>query len=251
MKNRLPRILATAALATLTTLALVAPASAELAPGCRLIRGAATVDDPTDDVQVCRQDVWLAKSSVPIGNAIATGQAAAPSWDTSAPTGALQDGGAYAGSSEADIFVAKADPAIRPTFQGSFTGTLDTLGFTLFLRDAFNEVNGGSLGAMVYLEIDGQVVSDNYDTAAIDLPMTPAGDLFRVKGAFTNLYGFMQDNGMDLSPTAVHTVKLGVVGWFFPASETVFFYDSAPAPSGLVFNVESTSGAVKIDVQGG
>ena len=248
------RRLAVGACAAATAILSVAlPAAADEPAECRLIRGAATPEDLTDDVEVCRQDVWLHKAEMPVGNAVATGSVAAPSWDTTEPEGEFQDAGVYLASSEADIFVDEGNPATRATFEGSFTGILDTLRFSLYLRSPYNENSTGTLGATVHLSVDGEVLHDNYDSAAIDLPMTAVGDYFRVDGAFLNIYEYMKLLAMDLDPETEHTVKIGIVGWFFPAYESAFLYDAAPVPSGLVFNADPTKlgGAVKIDVLNG
>lgn len=60
----------------------------------------------------------------------------------------------------------------------------------------------------------------------------------------------MDSIGMDLSPTKEHTVKIGIVGWFFPGSESVWLYDADDAAAGLFFNLEPTSmgGFTKIEI---
>jgi hypothetical protein len=247
------RVWIRSAVAALAVAAIAGPAFAHTpAPpggGCRVIRGAAT-PDPADDVQACRQDVFFHQAEAPIGNLAATGRAGLPSWDTTKPEGELAEGGAYVSSSELDIFAAEGSPAARAQFVGTFTGPIDTLGFRMYARSPFDEVNGSSLGATVYLEIDGEVIHDNYDTAAIDLPLVDTGEnTVRIDGVFHKLYAYMESVGMDMSPTKEHTVKFGLVGWFFPGSETVFLYDADEAQAGLFFNLEPTSmaGFTKIE----
>jgi hypothetical protein len=241
-------------LAALTTLSAAAPAIAThdgtTAPaGCRYIRGMSTPEDHTDDVYICREQTWIHKGTQQLGNLAGQGQSTLPSWNTTPPAGDIQSAGVYLASSEYDIFVAAGDPTARATFQGTFTGTLDTLSFQMYLRDLFNETNGNSLGAEIYLEIDGEIIHDNYTTAAIELPLKTDGDFRRVDVAFTNLYDYMKSLGLDTSPTKQHTIKLGLVGWFFPASETAFFFDAVDVPSGIAFNPEGTlSGYTKIDL---
>lgn len=252
MRNRTLLRLALAGLATLVVAApalATHPGTPPLPSGCRYIRGTETPEDHTDDVSVCRQDVFVHKGSAQLGNLAGQGQSTSPSWNTTAPTGPIQNAGVYVSSSEVDIFVAEGDPTNRATFNGGFTGTLDTLAIKMHLRDAFNETNGNSFGAEIFLAIDGEVVHDNYDTAAIELPIKSVGNYRRVDFAFTNLYEAMKNLGLDLSPTKAHTIQLGLVGWFFPASETVFLYDSVDVPSGMVFNLEgSMPGYTRIDL---
>jgi hypothetical protein len=242
------------ALAVLVALLAAAPAFAHTPPppggGCRLIRGQAT-PETTDDVSVCRQDVFFHKGSAPIGNLAKTEQVTLPSWDTTKPTGLPAEAGAYVSSSEIDV-AAQGDTAGRAQFTGTFTGTLDTLGIRMYLRSPFNEVaDASTLPATVYLEVDGEVLHNNYDTAAIDLALVETEGVYRLDAALRGLYGQMEDLGMDLSPTKEHTIKIGLVGWFIPGSETVFLYDADEFQSGMFFNLEPTSmaGFTKIDVQ--
>lgn len=170
-------------LAALVTVLAAAPAFAHTpAPpggGCRVIRGAQT-PDPADDASVCRQDVYFHRGSAALGNLSEANPAALPSWNTTRPATALPDGGVYVSSGEYDIFAEEGGPAGRAQFAGTFTGPLDTLGFRFYLRSPFDEATGGSLGATVHLEIDGEVIHDNYDTAAVDLPLVAEEDLFRI-----------------------------------------------------------------------
>lgn len=242
--------LTVAAFTTLTAAPALATHEGETAPpGCRYIRGMLTPEDHTDDVYICRADAYFHQGDQQVGNLNGIGMATLPSWNDTAPTGPIQDAGAYLGSSEYDVASGGVDPTGRATFVGSFTGTLDTLSFRMHLRDLFNETNGNSLGAEIYLEIDGEILHDNYSTAAVELPIKPAGNYRRVDVAFTNLYDYMKSSGLDLGPTKVHSVKLGLVGWFIPASETVFLYDSVDVPSSMAFNPEgSLSGYTTIDL---
>jgi hypothetical protein len=244
------RTLLGAGLAALTLMVAAAPAMAA-SGDCRLIRGETTTDTTSDDVSACRQDVFFHAAGQRLGNLNGTGQDTIPSWNTTAPTAALSptSGAAYAGVAEYDIFVGENDPLARPQFAGTFTGAVDTVGFKIYMRVPFEEP--GPYGAELRLDIDGQPVYDNYSaSASTDVAMSASGNLFVVKGVFTNIYDYMVQNEMDTSATKQHTVSFGIVAWHFPASEEVVFYDASDAASGLLFNLEPTSmaGYTKIDV---
>lgn len=251
MKRTLSRL----ALAGLATLVVAAPALAthngETAPpGCRYIRGMETPQDHSDDVYVCKQDVWIHKGATRLGNLTGQGQDTLPSWNTTQPTGTLQDSaGVFVTNAPYDVFVGQ-DPNGRAMFQGSFTGTLDTLAFKLFLKAPVQEATNTTWPAVFNLKVDGEILYDNYDTAAVAMTLKPAGNVTRIDAAFLNLYEAMKGMGLDLSPTKVHTVELGTVAWYFGDSHAIFFYDSAETASGLTFNLEPTnmSGYTKLDL---
>jgi hypothetical protein len=233
---------------------LAAPAFAHVPPppggGCRQIRGAQTPDNPDDDVSVCRQDVYFHKGSAPVGNLAEADEAAIPSWDETKPEGELVDAGVYASSSDYDVIVEQGGAAGRPQFVGTFTGPIDTVGFRMYLREPIAEFLG-SLNAVVHLEIDGEVLYDNWDGDGVGLALSgPDHEIYRIDAAFTNVYATMQSYGLDLSPTKEHTVKFGIIGWNIP-SEGLFLYDAGDVAAGLMFNLEPTSmaGFTKINIE--
>jgi hypothetical protein len=224
-------------LAAVLTLVVAAPAFAQEA-SCRLIRGAATPSDPTDDVSVCRQDVWVHKAGTRLGNLAGLGQDTIPSWDTTKPTGALATGGAaWATIAAYDILIGQ-DPTGRAIFSGTYTGTLDTLAFSAYVRSPYYEA-GGAWPMTVKLSIDGEMVHDNFDPAPISAPLKTDGNLRRVDVAFVNVYEAMKGLGLDLSAQKEHRVQLELCSWYFGDSNpTIVFYDAAEAPTGLIFNLE-------------
>ena len=241
-------------LAVLLSMLVAAPAFAqEPAPpggGCRLIRGADTVDDPSDDVSVCRQDVWFHRATTPVANLAGTGQDSVPTWNTTKPTGTFGSSGAiHVNAAIYDILVSQ-DPTGRAIFRGSFTGPIDALAFQLFLRAPVYEASGDAWPAVAKLSIDGEVLHDNFDPGAIELPLKEANGFRRIDGVFTNVYDAMAGLQLDLSPTKVHQVQVEFVPWYFGDSHTVVFFDSAEVPSGLIFNLEpgAMSGFTKIDL---
>lgn len=241
------------ALALLITGAVAAPALAHVPPppggGCRLIRGAETPDNSADDVSVCRQDVYFHKGSAPVGNLAETGQATLPSWSTTKPDGFLHEAGISVSSAEYDLLIEEGAAGGRAQWAGTFTGPIDTLGMRLFVRSPVDEVDGGAIAATVYLEVDGQVVYDNYDGEAVSLEIQGTDEpLAHIDATFHDLYPRLQALGVDVSPTKEHTIKLGVAGTL-AGSDAVFVYDADEAQSGLYFNLEpaSMTGFTKID----
>jgi hypothetical protein len=100
----------------------------------------------------------------------------------------------------------------------------------------------------VQLVIDGEVIYQ--DAEAIAVNSVPAGDaLIQVQFAFTNIHKAMESYRLATGDAAEHTVELRVLTFYF-GSETIFFYDAAEAPSGMVFNPEKVGPYTAIKVIG-
>ncbi|HEV3475564.1 MAG TPA: hypothetical protein VG602_09385 [Actinomycetota bacterium] len=231
------RLLATACLAGVLLLPQMVSAEAT----CRLIRGAQTPTDPTDDVQVCRQDVWLHQAGTKLGNLAGAGQDTLPSWNTTKPSASLQSG---AGAGYATVRLLDiAEPynrTYRPTFEGKFTGTLDNLAVTLYISSPIYQALNIPWPLLVRLSIDGETVFEQSDVE-IDVPQKPAGNFRKVEFALTNVYEAMKTTGLDLSSTKEHTIELSVIQRYWGDGHSVVFYDASDVPSGIVFNIEPTN----------
>ncbi len=214
-------------------LATLAPAASAADGDCRLIRGADTLDDPADDVQVCRQDVWLHKGDHQVANLGST----LPSWNTTKPTGATASAGVYFPFRLMDI-VEPNNPDYRPTFKGTFTGTLDTLAATIYVKLPVYEAATGNWPLLTRLLIDGETVFELSPFA--NVTMQTEGNFRRIRFAFTNLYEAMKSVGLDLSSTKEHTIELSVIQRFWGDGHSVVFYDASDVPSGMIFNIEPT-----------
>jgi hypothetical protein len=202
---------------------------------CRLIRGADTPNDPTDDVSVCRQDTWIHQASLKPGNLAATGNDAYPSWNTTAPTQSAQQGagGGYLANSVAHQLVEQNDPHASATFAGHYTGTLDDLAVELY---AFvSPIQTGDLD--IGLLVDGQDVYQG-DVVPVKMVTTSTQQLVTYRFAFTNLYKALEDNGTANSATTAHSITLAVSGTYVVDDNTLFVYDTSEVPSGLIFNLE-------------
>src|SRR5688572_27465302 len=86
------RRVATLSLPVLFAATLIAPAASAASGDCRLIRGTSTPSDTTDDVSVCRHDVWIHRAATPVGNLAGVGADASPFWNTTKPTSSMQQG---------------------------------------------------------------------------------------------------------------------------------------------------------------
>jgi hypothetical protein len=228
------RFIATVCLAA----GLLVPQTVDAAEACRLIRGAATPNDPTDDVQVCRQDVWFHQAGTKLGNLSGAGQDTVPSWNTTQPAGSLQSGG---GAGYATVRLLEIlepyNRSYRPTFEGKFTGTLDNLATTLYISSPLYQAVNIPWPMLVRLTVDGETVFEQSDLE-IDVPMKAAGNLRKVEFALTNLYAAMEAVGLDLSATKEHTIELSVIQRYWGDGHSIVFYDASDAPSGQIFNLE-------------
>jgi hypothetical protein len=233
--SRLTRLLLSAlSLALVSSAALAAPGD------CHLIRGADTPDDLTDDVSACQEDVWIHQADTKAGNLPGFDEAASafPSWDTTAPTDSVQAGagGGYLAAAPYNQNVNRTDPKAAPTFRGTFTGPLDSMGITLYLFTPARSIEATQAVALT-LNIDGETV---YVTGgeADRTPLQPAGDaVFKTDFAFTNIFAAMERTGLDTGPDAVHEVELIISQWFSVNDNAVYVYDTTEVPSGIQFNL--------------
>ena len=226
-------------IAALFTTGLWATAAHAANGDCRLIRGADTPTDTTDDVTVCTQDVWFHQAQTKLGNLSGSdfGADTIPSWDTTAPTASYQSGAGAGYATLRIVQIANGDNSgYEPTFQGAFTGPVDTLGVTAYLTCPLYQATGTDWPLLVRLTIDDQAVFDHMD-AYTDVPIQ-GSDIGKVQFAITNVYAAMQANGVDLSATAQHTVKIEFLQNFWGDGHTVVFYDAAEVPSGMIFNID-------------
>jgi hypothetical protein len=229
-----PRI-ALSFLALVIALPIGLPASAQEA-SCRLIRGANTPDDPTDDVQVCRQDVWFHQGQTKFGNAGAA-SGAFPTFNTTKPTASVTTGagGGYLASSALHQTQAPWDPATSATFDGTFTGDIDNVAVSAYYfnppEDA-QSIPTFAINARVL--VDGQVIAE---AGGAEVPRAAAGQAKRADFVFTNLYPTLVDLGLS-GPGRQHQVRFQIMGTGLASEAAFFVYDTSEVPSGLIFNLE-------------
>lgn len=218
---------------------IVVSTGAGAAPGdCRLIRGVATPDDPTDDVSVCESQVYFHRADAAVANL-----GNVPSFDTTAPTAA--DPAAYV--SVLGRLVA-TDNRVRPTFQGTFTGNIDSLRVEGYLSAPVLNALGSGYPLIFDLQIDGEsVVLENPAAGGEqDVPMTATSEPGVYKMAFSvkNMYEAMESKGMTLGPDVQHTILLSMTNLYYGDSNAVHWFDSVSRPSGIYFNPDRTTGVV-------
>lgn len=229
----------TARITLLLLTALIAASPAVADDGdCRLIRGADTTEDTTDDVEVCRQDVWFHQAATKLGNLSATEVDTAPSWDTEAPTASSQEGGGAAYVASRPGNSSSLGNEYRATFTGTFTGTIDNAAFTFYASNAYYFL-GQAWDVQLHLLIDGEIVAQRAE-AGTELPWQAVTDQYgKVSVAVTNLYEMMTLLGMDTDPETEHTVTLKITTHFWGDGNAVFLYDATDFPSGAIFNLET------------
>lgn len=233
------------------SLLLVGSAAIAADPECRLIRGAATPEDPTDDVQVCRLDTWFAAGSPQLGNLAGAGQGTLPSWDATEPTGSFPSaGGAYVTVGPGSI----ADPGNRTyeaAFSGKYTGPIDNMAVTMFISSPVYQGAGIGFAMDFQLSIDGQIVIP-FGTET-DVPINPVNDYAgNIRFAITNVADAMEIYGMDFAdPNAEHTIEMQFVNWYWGDGNSAILFDNADYPSSMVFNIDKTTAFFRIDARGG
>ena len=226
--RHLPRLM----LALTALLVSAVPAALAANGECRLIRGAET-PEATDDVSVCRQDNWFHQAGSKLGNTVAL-DGTFPSWSTARPTDSISQGagGAYVTNSVTHQTMLAEDLRSIATFDGSYTGVIDNLAVELF----------GLTGPELSGKVNVRLVVDSWtllDERQVTVPSAPAGtqmQSFRL--VLTNVYEALKEFQPPGGPNTQHRVRLAIVGSAVVNDPIVFLYDSAEAPSGLIFNHE-------------
>jgi hypothetical protein len=218
---------------------LVVSTGAGAAPGdCRLIRGAATPEDPTDDVSVCETQTYFHRTGPGPANLNPV-----PTFDATAPTAA--DPAAYA--TILGRLVATSN-LVRPTFQGTFTGDLDTLRVDAFVTSPVYQNAGGTYPLIFDLQIDGQslVLENPAAGGEQDVPLesTSEDGVSKISFAIKSLYEVMERNGLQTGPDVEHTVLISMTALYYGDGNSVYWFDSASRPSGIYFNPVNPKGIV-------
>ena len=218
---------------------MVVSTGAGAAPGdCRLIRGEATPEDATDDVSVCETQTYFHRAGPGLANL-----GSVPSFDTTAPTAA--DPAPYATILGRLVGTTNLH---RPTFQGSFTGDMDTLRVDVFLTSPVYQNVGGTYPLIFDLQIDGQSLVLESPAAggeqAVPMESTSEDGVYKISFAIKNLYEVMERNGLDLGPDVQHTVMISMTALYYGDGNSVYWFDSASRPSGIYFNPNNPKGTV-------
>lgn len=234
-------------LALLVPLVLVGGSALAADGDCRLIRGADTPDDPSDDVSVCRQDVWFHQAETKLGNLGATDQSGFPSWDTTKPATSVAGGagGGYIGEANGDFLVEPYLEETTATFEGTFTGNIDNAAVTLYLFAPL--YNTGELGEEYQLRT--QIVVDDFQLYDSDfltgdfVKLSSGGNaVLRIDFAFVNLF-----EALGVAE-GEHQIRLSVTP-YFAVDDAMYVYDTSEVPSGIIFNLEPAELAAYTQLQ--
>ena len=231
------KVLSVSALAAAAIACSAAPGQAA-SGDCRVIRPATAT---SAEVSACRQDNWLHQGTSRLTNSTASSETT--SWNTTKPTAADQDGGAYY-FGFAPYEVASGDQSnaqFRPTFAGKFTGVLDNIAASMFVSSPIYQKSGTAAVNYYTLKIDGQTVWQNAssDDEEISVPIQNVDNTTgREDFAFVGLYDALAAKGIANTPTTEHTITLSFVNKYYGDGNFALRYDSAEYPSGLEFNLE-------------
>ena len=223
-------------------LLLIAAAIATLAAGSALaeeptapyepvVEATETPTEPTGPV-FTEQRVYFHQATTKAGNLGAMGADSLPSWNTTEPASVTAgSGGGYAGNIATEVALGDHTAESGPTFEGAFTGPIDSLAVDLY---GFANPQFPDQGIRVQLLIDGELVHE--DTDAVTVPWNAGGNAVRqINFAVTGIHDLMEIYGMNTAPDAEHTIRLNVVPYFV-GDDTLYVYDAAEAPSGITFN---------------
>ncbi|MBW3665195.1 MAG: hypothetical protein KY469_19045 [Actinobacteria bacterium] len=227
-------------LVVLATLAALGTVAAHGGEHCRLIRGAETPDDASDDVEVCRQQQWFHQAESKAGNAVVLdGQL--PTFDTTEPATSVTGGagGGYLGSSLYQLFQ-EHPQAVHPAFTGSFDGPVDNALIEFFLfpphhmaLQAAGEPDGDNFRVDVWLYADGVEVASHVD---LTVPLEAGGDAVKkVRFAIPDLYDALEFNGLD-GKGEPYDLELRIVGTGIATNGALWVYDTTEVASSIVFN---------------
>lgn len=205
----------------------------ESADTCRL----ADPDDP-DSSELCREQAWFAPAETKAGNLGALGLTGLPTWTDEEPTTSVTGGagGGYLGSPVVDI-VFPTSPEAGVTFEGTFTGPLDSLLVTLHAFLPYkNATDGTKHGFTTELLIDEEPIF--FAGGPFDVAISPAGDaVYEMQFAFTDLLRDIEEY-VGTGPDTEHTIRLNVSPYYV-GDEALYVYGTSEVPGGLVFNPEA------------
>ncbi|MDQ3991770.1 MAG: hypothetical protein M3245_05620 [Actinomycetota bacterium] len=218
---------------------LMTAQAAMAAPGdCRLIAGADTPDDPTDDVEVCELQTYFHRAGSAVAN---TGSGGYPTFNDQAPT--QTSAAAYVTVLGR---VLAYSPQYRPTFTGTFTGNIDTLRVDSYVSSPVYQ--GVGIGYPLIFELtidDAPVVLENPAAGSErDIPMAPTGEtgVGRMSFGISNLYEAMKRNGIQTGPDTQHTVRIWMTALYYGDGNSVHWFDSVSRPGGIYFNPSDLTG---------
>ena len=206
---------------------------------CVTLRDAGTVDDTSDDLQVCREDVWFHDVGTKVDN-VDNAQGTFATWNTNPPTTSVTGGagGGVVATSLSHQFNEPYDERESFVAAGRHVGAIDAVAVELYLFPPVGMAQGEtSFRVDARLEVDGQSVSTISDRT---VEMETAGDAVqRIRFAFTGLVERIEDlHDLELVEAldAEHELRLTVHGTGVATNGAVFVYDTTEVPAGMVIN---------------
>lgn len=155
-------------------------------------------------------------------------------WDTDAPDTSFQAGGGC-GTSAMPL----ADPELNGTWEGTFTGNLDSIAVEIHIIDVGISRLGDPYSVVPSLEIDGDpryLELEEYDLIGLDTERSETN--LTVKGLMTITgLGLMEEPG---DGGTQRTVRLTLTGTELDSG--AFVWGATEVPSGLTFNPETPQG---------
>ena len=220
-----------ASLATGTAFAQQAPGTSAEPTETVTAEPTETATEPTGPV-FTEQRVYFHQATTKAGNLGTTDLDTLPSWDTTAPASVTTGAGAgYVGNIASEIALGDHTAESGPTFEGKFTGLVDSLAVDLY---AFANPSDAKQGIRVQVLIDGELVHEDAD--AFDVAYKPGGQAARqINFAITGIHDVMTAYNMNTAPDAEHTIRINIVP-FFVGDDALYVYDAAETPSGITFN---------------
>lgn len=186
------------------------------------------------------EQTWFACGADKVDNVRRQEAKPVPTWDTTAPTQSVRDGAGCA-SVDSPFTQSASDNIYDTTFEGTFTGNLDTLTVEAHSIYVGPARNGGAMTVGVRLLVDGEAVVISPDGISRLVQVTPVPSSTRlserVRLSITDI-GFVAEtedaehivtlllhNGQTLSTGPTVTDMAGAWVW-----------DTTEVPSGITFN---------------
>lgn len=219
---------AVAAATLVLPLALASLAVVDPAEDCRLVDVAGTPEDPTDDIELCRTPTWFHGPDEKVANLQSAGLATGPVFDDQPPA-SVESGSGSGMLSDSEL---GQDGTV--TFTGEYAGNIDNLAVTLYAFNFTSDTAFPNHAAIISLDIDGETI---YQTTVDwdEVTIIPEGDLLkRITFAFPNLL-----DSVSVDSAEPHTVEVSIAS-LGGTDDSIYVWDAAEAPSGLIFNVTST-----------
>lgn len=228
---------------TATALALTALLLAGLPAGAE-VGDCRPLDDVTPDVTLCEREAFAKPIAGRLGNFQGI------TWADEAPTGDITSASVAANFVPGSVFLSGQDPRFRPTLDGQYTGTLDTIEVNAYITDPVVETIGGNHTIRALLTINDEVIYDNTgDGVAVTITPSEADENISIASfVFTDVHKALMAYGMANDADTEHQIRISWSEQYYGDGNNVVYYDSADTPTNLYFNRLARTPAANIDV---